>query len=261
LLLFTFLYNNKVTKTLRKLLKYLVLGVLGMVGLVLISAIAINKRLPEPEYGPDGDRLANEMLESLDFEAWQNINFIQWTSYGKHSYIWDKKNNVANIKWDNYEVVLNLDSKSGVVYEYKHQLTGEEKSEIIEKAWEYWCNDSFWLCAPYKVFDPGTKRAVVKQKDGSEALMVSFMKGGSTPGDSYLWILDENKRPVSWRMWVQKLPVGGVPTSWESWIDLPGGATVASLHKVSIIDIELTNIQASQYLKDLDLDNKVFSIP
>jgi hypothetical protein len=50
----------------------------------------------------------------------------------------------------------------------------------------------------FKLRDPGTSRSIVMQ-DEKEALMVTYTSG-STPGDSYVWILDENI--PAWRMWV-----------------------------------------------------------
>ena len=242
----------------RKLLKYLGIGVLGLVGFIFITAIAVNKRLPEPQYGPEADALAKDMLESLNFDAWDSLNYIQWSFMDKRDYVWDKQNNVVNIKWGKYEVVLELDSKSGVCHRNNEILYGEQKEDLLQKAWRHWCNDSFWLYAPYKIFDKGTKRGIVTLKDGTRALMVSFMEGGVTPGDSYLWKLDGDNKPVSWNMWVQSLPVGGVSFSWEQWINLPGGATIATIHKNLFLNLKITNVKGGQRLSDLDLDQKVF---
>ena len=35
---------------------------------------------------------------------------------------------------------------------------------------------------------------------------------GVTPGDSYLWVLDD-KLPTAWRLWVSVVPIPG----WTSW--------------------------------------------
>jgi hypothetical protein len=70
--------------------------------------------------------------------------------------------------------------------------------------------------APYKVRDPGTERKVVNTKMG-KGLLVTYTSGGVTPGDSYLWILDQNNRPVKWKMWVSIIPLGGLEFTWEDW--------------------------------------------
>ena len=81
---------------------------------------------------------------------------------------------------------------------------------LIEKAVKYFNNDSFWLLAPYKIFDKGTKRSLVTLDDGHEGLLVTYTTGGTTPGDSYLWHLDSTGKPVSFQMWVSSLPIDGL---------------------------------------------------
>jgi hypothetical protein len=45
-------------------------------------------------------------------------------------------------------------------------------------------------------------------QDNQEALMITYASGGSTPGDSYVWFVDQNYMPKAWRMWVSIIPVG-----------------------------------------------------
>ena len=78
--------------------------------------------------------------------------------------------------------------------------------EIIQTAQHFFNNDSFWLVAPYKVFEQGVERRIVDY-DGKKPLLVTYTSGGSTPGDSYLWILDENGFPTSYKMWVSLIPL------------------------------------------------------
>jgi hypothetical protein len=44
-------------------------------------------------------------------------------------------------------------------------------------------------------------------QDNQEALMITYASGGSTPGDSYVWFVDQNYMPKAWRMWVSIIPV------------------------------------------------------
>jgi hypothetical protein len=67
---------------------------------------------------------------------------------------------------------------------------------------------------------------------------VTYTSGGVTPGDSYLWILDENDRPIAWKFWVQKIPIGGLESSWGDWQQYKGVWLGAS-HEVGPLEIKL----------------------
>ncbi|MGS0527908.1 hypothetical protein ACU8V7_24695 [Zobellia nedashkovskayae] len=93
-------------------------------------------------------------------------------------------------------------------------------------------NDSFWLVAPFKVFDSGTQRSLVTLEDGSNALMITYSSGGSTPGDSYLWHLGPNGLPESYQMWVSIIPIGGLKATWDDWKIMESGAFLPTSHKL-----------------------------
>ena len=121
-------------------------------------------------------------------------------------------------------------------------LEGKEKEKAIQTAWSLFANDSFWLVAPYKIRDSGTSRKVIILENGEKGLLVTYSSGGVTPGDSYLWILDEDGRPKSWKMWVKIIPVGGLEFTWENW-QQQGGAWFAPIHKgPGPLSVDLKNL-------------------
>lgn len=56
------------------------------------------------------------------------------------------------------------------------------------------------MVAPYKVFDKGVERTLIKTKNNKDVLLVTYTSGGSTPGDSYLWLLDDNEKPNAFKI-------------------------------------------------------------
>lgn len=207
----------------------------------------------------DADNMAHKMLRAINKEAWDSTYIVQWSFKDRHHYIWDKKNNFVQVKWEGIDVRLNIDNRSIFkVYEDEKILKDSIRSkELSENAWEYFCNDSFWLNAPAKVFDPGTKRSVVIE-DGKKGLMVTYESGGVTPGDSYLWFLDDRFLPYKYKMWVSIIPIGGTEATWAQWEELPSGAMIASEHEMAVFKILIKNLNSAQSLEELGVEKSLF---
>jgi len=104
--------------------------------------------LPEGIQGKEADQLAHKMMKALHKRAFDNTEIIEWTFRGKHQYKWKKKEGIVDVSWGKNKVILNLNDLSKSI---------GENSKIINRAFNYFNNDSFWLIAPYKVFDEGTE--------------------------------------------------------------------------------------------------------
>jgi hypothetical protein len=216
---------------------------------------------PRPE-GLRGERveaLADKMLQAIGADHWESIPIVAWSFSGSQHYIWDKQNHVAQVKWDAYEVVINLNDQSGEAREKGELLFGVDSEKALEKAWKYWCNDSFWLNAPAKIRDPGTRRYLTKLDNGEDGILVEYGGGGVTPGDAYLWELDENYLPKSYKMWVSIIPIGGVEATWESWENV-NGAMISTLHKVGPLPIKISNLKTGNAPQDFGLPADYFTL-
>ncbi|RAJ07105.1 hypothetical protein [Arenibacter echinorum] len=170
---------------------------------------------------------------------------MEWSfANGKHHYRWDKEADIVFVAWSDYQVQLNLKvpSKSSVVKD-KVPLDSEEREKLIKMATSYFNNDSFWLVAPFKIFDPGTERSIVSLKDGTQELLVTYSSGGDTPGDSYLWKLQPNGFPISFKMWVSIIPIGGIEASWDDWQVTESGAFLPSKHSIGPITLDMGDVK------------------
>ncbi len=221
-------------------------GIVVVLVLLFVGAYLIyNKPLPEGTSGPEADRLANKMMAAVGAKNMDETNILTWTFNGSHHYVWDRKRNLVEVKWGDNQVLLNLDEwEKGKAFDDGKEVTGDELDKKHGKAWEIFCNDSFWFIAPTKVFDEGVKRSVVKDEDGHDALLVTYTSGGVTPGDSYLWLLDESGLPKAFRLWVSIIPIGGVKATWEDWKTLGTGLKVATNHKFGPMPLPITGTAA-----------------
>lgn len=239
--------------------------VLKWIGILLLVVVVggcfamrmASESKPAVNQTTEADQLADDMLAALNKPAWDTLKFLQWEFRGGHRYVWDKQNNKVVVTWSDNKVHLNLDDQSGKAYVNGEAVTGEKAAKLRSKAWSYWCNDSFWMFAPYKVYDPGTSRSIVME-EGRKGLMVSYDSGGVTPGDSYLWLLDDNNIPTAYKMWVKIIPIGGMKVSWENWIDLPSGAKVSTKHGSSAMGIEMKDVKEGNSWADFGLETPEF---
>lgn len=214
---------------------------LGVVFLLIITAITVyyfvnNESLPQGRKGKEADELAQKMLIAINHENFKNTEILEWTFRENHSYKWYKQENIVEVSWDKNKVILNIKKPEKSIVFIDNQKV--ENQNLVQKATDFFNNDSFWVVAPHKIFDNGTERSIVNY-EGNEALLVTYTSGGSTPGDSYLWILNENYFPTSFKMWVKIIPIGGVSATWNDWKNTDAGIKIPTKHQLSILGLEI----------------------
>jgi hypothetical protein len=224
----------------KKLFK--VLGIL--VGVAVLSFgglwLAFNKKLPVGTPGPEAEALTQKMFEAVNKAAWDSTAWVKFTYAGGHAFVWDKANGRASVAWDGKKIVINTADQSGTAYQNGVMVEGEAAKTILAEGWKWFCNDTYWLIAPFKAADAGTERSIVTLENGKKGLKVLYNAGGVTPGDSYVWELDDNGMPLQFYMWVSILPIGGISGTWENWITLPTGAKIATRRMIAgrkVLDI------------------------
>ena len=226
----------------KKILK--IIGLLITITLVVtvLYCFTINEPLPKGTYGKEADELAEKMMSSINKKAFDNTEILKWSFRGKHHYEWKKQEGLVNVSWDNNSVIVNLDDYSKSI---------GDNPKLIETAINFFNNDSFWLIAPYKVFEDGIERSIVKV-DGKDALLIKYTSGGTTPGDSYLWILDDNYAPVSFKMWTQIIPIGGISATWNNLITADSGIKLPTSHTLSIFGYKINMGEVKAYNPNAD---------
>lgn len=229
---------------LKKLIKFFgILVLIGIIGFGLVYYL-YNEPLPTGTPGPEADALAYRMLDALNYEKFNSSRVVEWSFREQHTYSWNRAKETVNIAWGDYVVDLDLISPpSSIAYKNGVSLPYDQTQDLIETAHRYFNNDSFWLVAPYKVFDKGTERFLVNLEDGSEGLLVTYNLGGDTPGDSYLWILEPSGIPKSFKMWVDIIPIGGLEASWNNWKTTENGALLPTSHSFGPMTISMGDVK------------------
>ncbi|MEM6736373.1 MAG: hypothetical protein AAGC64_09895 [Bacteroidota bacterium] len=213
----------------KRILKFFGWLLLIIVVVGFLAYLIVNEPRPTGTQGDQAEMLADEMLNSLNKKAYDSIEHIEFTFLGLHSFQWNKKANSVIVSWDDHEVYLDLNQKP------------EDYTMQEFKAYQYFVNDSFWLVAPFKVRDHGVVRSFVNLEEG-RGLLVTYTIGGITPGDSYLWIVDDMGLPTAWKLWTSNVPVGGLKFTWDNWIRLQD-VSFSTLHRSMILDLDITNLK------------------
>lgn len=201
-----------------------VVALLGWLGYMILD-----KPVPTGKAGPDADALAHNMETALHRTAWDSTRWIKWSFPGDRHYVWDKATHWVRVRTGKYTVDLFTQKlKQSRVVKPIHG-TDAKRSEYIADAWKAFCNDSYWLIAPYKTFDT----LVVREKTANGELLVTYPFGGVTPGDAYCWTLNSEYQPTDFRMWVSIIPVGGIRATWEGYDTTATGAVIATKHRIA----------------------------
>ena len=235
------------------------IGWIALVSLTVLMALFLFIREPIPSgiEGPEAELLADQMWEAVKKTEWDQTNWISWTFADRNSYVWNKKENIAEISFGDYRIEMFLNYQTGKAWKSGVELEDEEKVKAMTKAWTNWCNDSYWLNPIVKIRDEGTSRKYIEYK-GKKGLLVSYIDGGVTPGDHYLYIVDDDGLPNAMKMWVQIIPLGGLKASFENWVDLSGGAKIALDHKIGPINVEISEVRSGDTFEDLGLKEDPF---
>jgi hypothetical protein len=238
------LKTKKTLKIITGVITFLTLPSLLFFGFIYFK---YNENLPTGIKGEEADALAHQMLEALNYEAFKETDYIEWSFKNKHLYKWDKYNHICTVMWGDFKVDLHLkypERSQAAVHSFK--VVGKKRDELVQTATDYFNNDSFWLVAPYKVFDEGVERFLVKLDNGKKGLLVTYTTGGSTPGDSYLWEFDDTGKPKSFKMWTSILPIDGLEASWTDWVTTESGAQLPTFHKLLFLGLEINHIKGEK---------------
>lgn len=239
----------------KKFFKILGAIIVLIIGFLVVYYFINNEDIPEGKTGKEADALAIKMFNAINHEAFENTEVLEWSFRDQNFYTWRKQEGIVEVSWDENKVILNTNTTDKSVAFINNKKV--DNTELIQVATNYFNNDSFWLVAPYKIFDKGTERRIVKH-EGKDALLITYTSGGSTPGDSYLWILDENYLPTSYKMWAKIIPIGGVSATWSNWKNTEAGIILPTKHKLSLFGMEISMGNVKAYNQNANqLANKI----
>ena len=213
---------------------------------VLVAAVLSSPfRLSADE---KADQVAHELIAALGGEsAWEKARQFRFdfvverdgNRVSEFRHLWDRYTGDYRLTGTDksgapFAVYFNVNTKDGVAFSNGRPVEGEEKAKLLELAYGRFVNDSYWLLAPWKIFDPGVNRTYEGEKttaDGAlcDVIKLTFGNVGLTPKDLYwLWITRDGHRMVQWQYVLggaQEEPMTGY---WKDWGKF-GGISLSTL--------------------------------
>jgi len=122
-----------------------------------------------------------------------------------------------------FAVYFNVNTRQGTAFVNGRPVEGDEKAKLLETAYGRFINDSYWLLAPWKVFDPGVRREYVGEKPGPDGFLcdvikISFEGVGLTPKDVYwLWITRDGRHMMQWQYVLGGAAEEPTTALWKDW--------------------------------------------
>ena len=185
---------------------------------------------PAPAMASGADSLAMDIIDANGgWEAWAALPLLRFDwAFVRDSaeirpirHLWDRENQRARVEWSIGEdstavVILDLaastpEAPSGEAF--VNGAVSPPEDSLLARGYSRWTNDTYWLLAPMKTFDPGVNRALAPDSagPGERVLALSFGDVGLTPGDRYwLHVGDDG----AMRSWTYLLEGDTTVTSW-----------------------------------------------
>lgn len=207
-------------------------------GAVVLAAVAaVSSARPTLAADEGADRVARELIAALGGEtAWEKARQLRFDFVvereGKRAaelhHVWDRYTGDYRLLGIDksgapYAVYFNVNTRDGSAFVNGRPVDGEEKKKLLETGYGRFINDTYWLLAPWKVFDPGVNREYAGEKTGPEGALcdvirLSFEDVGLTPKDVYwLWVTREGRRMVQWQYVLGGAQEEPTTALWKDW--------------------------------------------
>jgi hypothetical protein len=127
-----------------------------------------------------------------------------------------------------FAVYFNVNTRAGKAFVNGKPAEGEDQQKLLVSAYGRFINDTYWLLAPWKIFDPGVHLTHDGEKPCPEGgtcdvLKLSFDDVGLTPKDVYwIWVTREGRHVVQWQYVLNGAQEEPTTALWKSWQSFSG---------------------------------------
>lgn len=206
---------------------------------VLILLATGCSSLPKGEPGEAAEKMTQRMLAAADFEKWKATSAVSFVFREDDRVFWDKKRKLVEVQFKKNLVQFSEVSGKSLCFEGERRIL-DECGELTAAAIKRFYNHTYWLNPAFHIDTPNAVRAIAE----TDKLLVSFKSGGATPGDTYLFSVDNEGKLSEMRMWVSTLPIKGARATFTNYQTSATGVRIALDHKVaSLASVNLSEVQ------------------
>src|SRR5215472_7236254 len=188
------------------------------------------------------DAIGKEFISALGGEgAWDKARQLKFDfivdregkTVARFSHVWDRYTGDYRVSGTDkagapFVVLFNVNTKQGKAFVNGVAVEGEEKEKLLKTGYGRFINDTYWLLAPWKIFDPGVTLTYDGEKPcpGSgtcDVLKLSFDSVGLTPKDIYsLWSAKDGRQMVQWQYVLKGAQDEPTTALWKNWQKMGG---------------------------------------
>lgn len=199
-------------------------------------------RAAADERDPKADAVGKAMIAAMGGEgAWEKarqfrFDFVverEGKKVASFSHAWDRYTGDYRVSGTDqsgapWVVYFNVNTREGRAFQNGRPVEGEERAKLLLSAYQRFINDTYWLLAPWKVFDPGVQLAYGGERacpegGACDVLRLSFENVGLTPKDVYwMWVARDGSRMVQWQYVLNGAAEEPTTARWQDWRALGG---------------------------------------
>jgi hypothetical protein len=188
------------------------------------------------------DAVGKQLIAALGGEtAWEKARQFQFDfvveregkAVARFSHSWDRYTGDYRVSGAEksgapFVVVFNVNTKQGKALLNGKPAQGEDQERLLKLAYGRFINDTYWLLAPWKIFDLGVHLAWDGEKPcptggTCDVLKLSFENVGQTPKDIYwFWITRDGHQMVQWQYVLNGAQEEPTTALWKNWQSFSG---------------------------------------
>jgi hypothetical protein len=212
----------------------------GAATVLLLASVAAATSAAERD--PKAESVGRELVAAMGgMPAWEKarqfrFDFVvvkEGQEVARFAHTWDRYTGDYRLEGVDktgapYLVLFNVNSRKGRTWVNGVPAEGAENEKRLEAAYGRFINDTYWLLAPWKIFDPGVNLTYDGEKacpggGTCDVLKLSFENVGLTPKDVYwLWITRDGRRMLQWQYVLGGAADPPTTAEWKDWKTMGG---------------------------------------